>query len=57
VHTVEITARGLEVFDAAHLDARPIADELVAHLRPGEADQLMDLLTRFAHPPVPADAD
>jgi DNA-binding MarR family transcriptional regulator len=51
IHTVEMTAGGLEVFDAAHVSARPIADQLVAHLRPGEAAQLLDLLTRFTYPP------
>jgi DNA-binding MarR family transcriptional regulator len=51
VHTVEMTPHGLEVFDAAHVSARPIADQLVAHLRPGEAAQLLDLLTRFTYPP------
>ncbi len=53
VHTVEMTPRGLEVFDAAHAAARPIADQLTEHLRPGEAAQLMDLLTRFTYPPGP----
>jgi DNA-binding MarR family transcriptional regulator len=53
VHTVEMTPRGLEVFDAAHVSARPIADQLVEHLRPGEAAQLLDLLTRFTYPPDP----
>jgi DNA-binding MarR family transcriptional regulator len=51
-HAVEMTPRGLEVFDAAHVAARPIADRLVAHLRPGEAEQLLDLLTRFTYPPA-----
>jgi DNA-binding MarR family transcriptional regulator len=49
VHAVELTPHGLEVFDAAHVAARPIADGLVAHLRPGEAEQLLDLLTRFTY--------
>ncbi|HEX5117408.1 MAG TPA: MarR family winged helix-turn-helix transcriptional regulator [Pseudonocardiaceae bacterium] len=49
VRAVEITARGLEVFDAAHRDAVGLAEGLVAHLRPGEAEQLMDLLTRFTY--------
>jgi DNA-binding MarR family transcriptional regulator len=52
VHVIEMTAHGLEVFDAAHVSARSIADSLVAHLRPGEADQLLDLLTRFTYPPA-----
>jgi DNA-binding MarR family transcriptional regulator len=51
VHVVEMTPQGLEAFDAAHVSARPIADGLVAHLRPGEAAQLLDLLTRFTYPP------
>lgn len=49
---VEITARGLEVFDAAHVEAARPAEELVAHLQPGEAAALVDLLTRFTHPPA-----
>jgi DNA-binding MarR family transcriptional regulator len=52
MHAVEMTPRGLQVFDAAHVSARPIADRLVAHLRPGEAGQLLDLLTRFTYPPA-----
>jgi MarR family transcriptional regulator, lower aerobic nicotinate degradation pathway regulator len=51
VHLVEMTPQGLEAFDAAHVSARAIADRLVAHLRPGEAGQLLDLLTRFTYPP------
>jgi DNA-binding MarR family transcriptional regulator len=51
VHLVEMTPQGLEAFDAAHVSARPIADSLVAHMRPGEAGQLLDLLTRFTYPP------
>jgi DNA-binding MarR family transcriptional regulator len=51
VRAVEITARGLEVFNAAHVNAVGLADDLVAHLRPGETDQLIDLLTRFTYPP------
>ena len=52
IRTVEMTPRGFEVFDAAHGEARDIATELVAHLRPGEAEQLTDLLTRFTYPPA-----
>jgi DNA-binding MarR family transcriptional regulator len=52
VHLVEMTQQGLDAFDAAHVSARPIADRLVAHLRPGEAGQLLDLLTRFTYPPA-----
>ncbi|GAA4263903.1 MarR family winged helix-turn-helix transcriptional regulator [Dactylosporangium darangshiense] len=51
VRAVEITPRGLELFDAAHVAAKPMADRLVAALGPGEAEQLMDLLTRFTYPP------
>ena len=47
---VEITPQGLELFDEAHVAAEPLADHLVAGLGPGESEQLMDLLTRFAHP-------
>ena len=54
VHAVEMTPHGLEVFDAAHVPARPIAGRLTAHLRPGEAEQLLDLLTRFTYPDGPA---
>lgn len=51
IRAVEITARGLEVFHAAHAGADGMAEELLAHLRPGEGDLLMDLLTRFTYPP------
>lgn len=47
---VEITPEGLELFDAAHEAAAPLAERLVAELGPGEPAKLMDLLTRFAHP-------
>ncbi|WP_063047578.1 MarR family winged helix-turn-helix transcriptional regulator [Nocardia pseudovaccinii] len=50
VRAVEITPRGLELFDAAHVAAEPLAERLVAELRPGEPEQLADLLTRLAHP-------
>jgi DNA-binding MarR family transcriptional regulator len=53
IHAVEMTPRGLEIFDAAHVSARPIADRLVAHLGPGEAAELLELLTRFTYPPAP----
>ena len=52
-----MTPRGFEVFDAAHADARDIAAGLVGHLGPGEADRLMDLLTRFTYPPVADDTE
>src|SRR6478672_4749788 len=44
---VEITPQGLELFDAAHVAAEPLAERLVSVLKPGEAEQLTDLLTRF----------
>jgi DNA-binding MarR family transcriptional regulator len=44
---VEITPRGVELFDAAHVAAEPLAERLVAQLGPGEPEQLTDLLTRF----------
>jgi DNA-binding MarR family transcriptional regulator len=50
VHTVEMTAHGVAVFDTAHVNAGVIAERLVDHLRPGEAELLLDLLTRFTHP-------
>ncbi|OBB96223.1 MarR family transcriptional regulator [Mycobacterium sp. 852002-30065_SCH5024008] len=50
VRAVEITPKGLEVFDAAHMAAEPLAERLVSMLGPGEAEQLTDLLTRFTAP-------
>ncbi|WP_260462832.1 MarR family winged helix-turn-helix transcriptional regulator [Streptomyces sp. TRM72054] len=50
VRAVEITPAGVELFDAAHVAAEPLAERLVAELGPGEAEQLRELLTRFAHP-------
>jgi DNA-binding MarR family transcriptional regulator len=50
VRAVEITPRGVELFDAAHVAAEPLAERLVADLGPGEREQLTGLLTRFAHP-------
>jgi DNA-binding MarR family transcriptional regulator len=47
VRAVEITPRGVELFDAAHVAAEPLAERLVAQLGPGEPEQLTDLLTRF----------
>lgn len=55
VHAIEMTARGRDAFDAAHQPAREIADRLTGHLRPGEAELLLDLLTRFAYPDGPAE--
>ncbi|WP_369034140.1 MarR family winged helix-turn-helix transcriptional regulator [Streptomyces adonidis] len=50
VRAVEITPQGVELFDAAHMAAQPLAERMVAELGAGEAEQLADLLTRFAHP-------
>ncbi|MEU1403983.1 MarR family transcriptional regulator [Streptomyces sp. NPDC005728] len=50
VRAVEITPQGLELFDAAHVAAEPLAERLVAELGPGDPEQLTDLLTRLAHP-------
>ena len=51
VRAVEITPKGLELFDAAHMAAEPLAERLVSVLGPGQAEQLTDLLTRFTcHP-------
>ena len=53
VHAIEMTPHGLETFDAIHQPAQQIADRLTEHLQPGEADQLLDLLTRFTYPDGP----
>ncbi|WP_433516910.1 MarR family winged helix-turn-helix transcriptional regulator [Nonomuraea sp. CA-143628] len=50
VRAVEITPQGVELFDAAHVAAEPLADRLVADLGSDESEQLRDLLTRFAYP-------
>jgi DNA-binding MarR family transcriptional regulator len=47
VRAVQITPKGIEVFDAAHAAAEPLAERLVSVMGPGEAEQLTDLLTRF----------
>jgi MarR family transcriptional regulator, lower aerobic nicotinate degradation pathway regulator len=47
VRAVEITPKGLDLFDAAHVAAEPLARRLVSAFQPGEAEQLTDLLTRF----------
>ncbi|GAA3047415.1 MarR family winged helix-turn-helix transcriptional regulator [Streptomyces glomeratus] len=47
---VEITPQGVEIFDAAHVTAEPLAERLVADLSPGEPEKLTDLLTRIAYP-------
>jgi MarR family transcriptional regulator, lower aerobic nicotinate degradation pathway regulator len=51
IREIELTPAGLEAFDAAHVAAKPIADQLVSHLKSYEAEQLMDLLTRYTYPP------
>jgi DNA-binding MarR family transcriptional regulator len=50
VRAVEITPQGIELFDAAHVAAEPLAERLVAELGPGEPEQLTNLLTRVAYP-------
>ncbi|WP_405568659.1 MarR family winged helix-turn-helix transcriptional regulator [Streptomyces phaeochromogenes] len=50
VRAVEITPQGVELFDAAHAGAEPLAESLVTDLAPGERELLTDLLTRFAYP-------
>jgi MarR family transcriptional regulator, lower aerobic nicotinate degradation pathway regulator len=47
VRAVEITPKGLELFDAAQLAAEPHAERLVSVLGPGDAERLTDLLIRF----------
>ncbi|WP_236655311.1 hypothetical protein [Streptacidiphilus carbonis] len=47
---MELTPQGLQVFDAVHVAAEPLAGRLVAELAPGEPERLTDLLTRLAHP-------
>lgn len=44
VRGVEITTEGLELFDAAHAAAEPLAERLVSVMGPGEAQ-----LLRSAH--------
>lgn len=48
--SVEITPEGLALFDTAHTAAVPLAGTLLADLSPADTAQLIDLLTRFAHP-------
>ncbi|MFI6080433.1 MarR family winged helix-turn-helix transcriptional regulator [Streptomyces sp. NPDC051217] len=50
VRAVEITPAGLELFDAAHVAAEPLAERVVAQLGPGESERLAELLTRIAYP-------
>ncbi|MER5916339.1 MarR family transcriptional regulator [Streptomyces sp. NPDC001982] len=40
VRAVDITPAGLELFDAAHAAAKPLAERLVAELGPGEPERL-----------------
>jgi DNA-binding MarR family transcriptional regulator len=47
VRAVEITPKGTEVFDAAHMAAEPLAERLASAMGPGEVEQLTDLLIRF----------
>ncbi|MEU3300210.1 MarR family transcriptional regulator [Streptomyces sp. NPDC006678] len=49
VRAVEITPKGVELFDAVHVAAVPLAERLVAELEPGEPEKLTELLTRFAY--------
>ena len=49
VRAVEITPQGVELIDAAHVAAEPLAERLVTGLGPGGLEQLRDLLTRFAY--------
>lgn len=53
VRAVEVTPKGLELFDAAHVAARPLAERLVAALPPGDVEQLKELLIRLSPPPEP----
>ncbi|WP_432875489.1 MarR family winged helix-turn-helix transcriptional regulator [Kribbella sp. CA-245084] len=48
--SVEITPKGLELFDEAHDKAEPLAGRLVAGLDAAEAKQLEALLTKVAYP-------
>jgi DNA-binding MarR family transcriptional regulator len=50
VRAVEITRKGMELFDAAHVAAEPLAQRLISTMGPGEAEQLMNLLIRFTTP-------
>jgi DNA-binding MarR family transcriptional regulator len=57
VRAVEITPKGLELFDAAHEAAEPLAARLRAGLGPGDPEKLTQLLTRLAHPTDEAGAE
>ncbi|MFD7818650.1 MarR family winged helix-turn-helix transcriptional regulator [Streptomyces sp. NPDC059785] len=47
---VEITPRGRELFEAAHVAAEPLAERLAAGLGAGDRERLTELLTRIAYP-------
>src|SRR6476620_10165005 len=47
VRAVEITPEGLDLFDAAHEPAVPLAERVISGMGPDEAQQLRYLLTRF----------
>jgi MarR family transcriptional regulator, lower aerobic nicotinate degradation pathway regulator len=48
LRAVEITPKGMELFDAAHVAAEPVAERLGAALGRDELEQLTDLLTRYS---------
>ena len=50
VRAVEITKKGLNLYDAAHVAAEPLAKHLVSSLKPAEAKQLTELLDRITAP-------
>lgn len=58
--TVTLTAKGRRAYERLWGDSEPVRQELLAALRPGEAEALLDLLTRVTHataPPAPDEAD
>jgi DNA-binding MarR family transcriptional regulator len=48
VRSVEISPKGLELFDAAHVAARRLTERLASVLGRDETGQLTELLTQFA---------
>ena len=50
VRAVEITRKGLELFDDAHVAAGQLTERLASVLGPDETGQLTDLLSQFASP-------
>jgi DNA-binding MarR family transcriptional regulator len=50
VHTITPTPAGTERFDTAHRHAGSVTGHLLGRLGPGEAELLLDLLTRLAFP-------